>query len=51
LERLKGRDHSEDLVIDGRGNIKMDLTEVSLEGVDWSTQLRIWTVGEVLCAR
>jgi len=34
-ERLKGGDHLEDLGIDGRHNIKMDLREVGWESVDW----------------
>jgi len=34
LEYLKGADHSEDLCTP-KGNIRMDLREVSWEGVDW----------------
>jgi len=34
LENLKGRDHSEDLVINGK-NIRMDLGETGWEFVDW----------------
>jgi hypothetical protein len=33
-ENLKGRNHSEDLGIDGR-NIRMDLTGTEWEVVDW----------------
>jgi len=35
LENLKGRDHSEDLGIEGMINIIMDLRAVEWEGVDW----------------
>jgi hypothetical protein len=34
-ENLKGRDHAEDLGVDGRINIRMDLREIGWEGVDW----------------
>jgi hypothetical protein len=34
LENLKGRDHSEDLGIDG-DNIRMDVREIGWKGVDW----------------
>jgi hypothetical protein len=33
LENLKGRDHAEDLGVDG-DNIKMDLREMGFEGVN-----------------
>jgi hypothetical protein len=33
LENLKGKDHSEDLEVDG--NIRMGLSEIGWEGVDW----------------
>jgi len=35
LENLKGRDHFEDLGVDREDNIRMDLTEVGCEIVDW----------------
>jgi hypothetical protein len=35
LENLKGRDHLEDIGIDGKYNIRMDLSELGLEGLDW----------------
>jgi hypothetical protein len=35
LEILKEKDLSEDLSIGGRNNIKMDLTESVLEGVNY----------------
>jgi hypothetical protein len=31
----KGRDHWEDLVVDGEHNIKMDLVEIGWEGAEW----------------
>jgi hypothetical protein len=34
LENLKGRDHSEELGVDG-GNIRLGLKERGWEGVDW----------------
>jgi hypothetical protein len=35
LEILKGRDHSEDLSVDGRIILKWILGEIGMEGVDW----------------
>jgi hypothetical protein len=36
LETVKGRDHLEDLGVDGKIiNTRMDLGETGLEGVDW----------------
>jgi hypothetical protein len=35
LEYLKGRDHSEDLDVDGEGNTGMYLREIGWEDVDW----------------
>jgi hypothetical protein len=34
-ENLKGRYHSEDLDVDGKIKITMDLREIGREGVDW----------------
>jgi hypothetical protein len=34
-ENLKGRNHSEDLVVDGEINIRMDLREIGWQDVDW----------------
>jgi hypothetical protein len=34
-ENLKGRDHAEDIGVDGRDNIRMDLGEIRLEDEDW----------------
>jgi hypothetical protein len=34
-ENLKGRDHSEDLGIDGRILLEMYLRETGYDGVDW----------------
>jgi hypothetical protein len=36
LGNLKGRDHSEDLDIDGENYIKMDFKEIDWESVDWT---------------
>jgi hypothetical protein len=35
LENLKGRDHLEDLVVDGEDNIRLDHRDIGWEGVDW----------------
>jgi hypothetical protein len=35
LENLKGRDHSEEVGVDGNVNIRMDLRETAWEVVDW----------------
>jgi hypothetical protein len=35
LENLKGRGNSDDLGVDGRIIVIMDLREVKWEGVDW----------------
>jgi hypothetical protein len=35
LENLKGRNHSEDLGVDGGDDIRIDLREIVCEGVDW----------------
>jgi hypothetical protein len=35
LENLKGRDHSEDLSLDGNVIFRMDLREIVWEVVDW----------------
>jgi len=35
FENMKGRDHLEDLGIDGIIIIRMDLREMGWEGVDW----------------
>jgi hypothetical protein len=35
LESLKGKDHSEDLDVDGRKLYIIDLKEIRWEGVDW----------------
>jgi hypothetical protein len=34
-ENLKRRDHSEDLGIDGKINIRMNLTDIGWKCVDW----------------
>jgi hypothetical protein len=34
LENVKGRDHLEDLGIDGKIDIRMDLREIGWEGMD-----------------
>jgi hypothetical protein len=49
LENLKGRDHKEDLGIDGNIIcIRMDLREMWWKGVDWLHWLRIGTIGQPL---
>jgi hypothetical protein len=35
LENLKGRDHLEDLVVDGKIIFRMGLKEIGWEDVDW----------------
>jgi hypothetical protein len=35
LENLKGRDHLEDIGVDGKIILEMDLREIGWEGVDW----------------
>jgi hypothetical protein len=35
LENLKGRDHSEDIGVDGRIMLEWILPEIGWEGVDW----------------
>jgi hypothetical protein len=35
LDDLKGKDHSEELGVNGWTIIRMDLTEIDWEGVDW----------------
>jgi hypothetical protein len=34
-ENLKGRDHSEDLGVDGKINIRVGLRDIGWKGVDW----------------
>jgi hypothetical protein len=34
-ENLEGRDHKEDIGVDGRIPIRMDLREIGWGGVDW----------------
>jgi hypothetical protein len=34
LENLKGREHAEDLGVNGK-NVRKDLREIGLEGVNW----------------
>jgi hypothetical protein len=35
IGKLKGRDHSEDLGLDGRINIRLAFRQIGWEGVDW----------------
>jgi hypothetical protein len=46
LEKLKGRNHSEDIGVDGN-NIKMDLSEVGWKGVGF-IWFRMGTSGRLL---
>jgi len=34
-ENLKGRDHAEDVGVDGEDDIRMDFREIGWEGVNW----------------
>jgi hypothetical protein len=49
-ESLRGRDHSEDLVLI-KDNIKMDLWETGTDDVGWFHLFRIWTGGGLLWTR
>jgi hypothetical protein len=40
----KGRDHWEDLGVDGVGNIRIDLREMEWENVDWGYLTRMNTI-------
>jgi hypothetical protein len=35
-ENLNGRDHSKDLNVDHKSNMRMDLRGIGWEGVDWT---------------
>jgi hypothetical protein len=47
-ENLKGRDHTEDLVVDGKDNIRIDLRETGWKYVDWIHLAWIGTSGGLL---
>jgi hypothetical protein len=42
LENQKGRDHSEDLGVDGEDNIRMNLKELEWEDTDWMHLTQDW---------
>jgi hypothetical protein len=47
-ENLKGRDHSEDLDVDGKINIRIYVEEIRWEFVDWIHEVHIGDQWRVL---